>query len=78
MMYTLRGVDLYTAPNATIGNEPLYLRGLGLKPHFYQAQRVLIFAENHRPHLSLGGLTPAARRSLVHVGSLAPDALATP
>lgn len=32
----------------------------------------------HRPHSSLGGLTPAARRSLVHVGSLAPDALAKP
>ena len=30
-----------------------------------------------RPHSSLDGLTPAARRSLVHVGSLAPDALAT-
>ena len=33
---------------------------------------------HHRPHSSLGGLTPAARRSLVHVGSAAPDALATP
>ena len=33
---------------------------------------------HHRPHSSLGGLTPAARRSLVHVGSSAPDALATP
>ena len=33
---------------------------------------------NHdRPDLSLGGLTPAARRSLVHVGSAAPDVLAT-
>jgi len=33
---------------------------------------------HHRPHSSLGGLTPAARRSLVHVGGLAPDALAKP
>ncbi|MAB10087.1 MAG: IS3 family transposase [Hyphomonas sp.] len=31
---------------------------------------------HHRPHSSLGGLTPAARRSLVHVGSSAPGALA--
>mgnify|MGYP001160724231 CR=1 FL=1 len=33
---------------------------------------------HHRPHSSLGGLTPAARRSLEHVGSFAPGALATP
>jgi len=31
---------------------------------------------HHRPHSSLGGLTPAARRSLEHVGSAAPGALA--
>jgi putative transposase len=31
---------------------------------------------HHRPHSSLGGLTPAARRSLEHVGSSAPGALA--
>jgi putative transposase len=34
--------------------------------------------KHHRPHSSLGGLTPAVRRSLVLVGSLAPDALAKP
>ena len=33
---------------------------------------------HHRPHSSLGGLTPAARRSLELVGSTAPDALARP
>jgi putative transposase len=33
---------------------------------------------HHRPVSSLDGLTPAARPSLVLVGSLAPDALATP
>ena len=34
---------------------------------------------NHiRPHSSLGGLTPAARRSLELDGSTAPDALAKP
>ena len=32
---------------------------------------------HHRPHSSLGGLTPAARRSLELVGSNAPNALAT-
>ena len=32
---------------------------------------------HHLPNSSLGGLTPAARRSLVHVGTLAPDPLAT-
>ncbi len=33
---------------------------------------------HHRPHSSLGGLTPAARRSLSPVGGLAPSALAKP
>lgn len=33
---------------------------------------------HHRPHSSLGGLSPAARRSLELVGSNAPNALATP
>jgi putative transposase len=33
---------------------------------------------HHRPHSSLGGLTPAARRSLERVGGSAPGALATP
>ena len=33
---------------------------------------------HHRPHSSLGGLTPAARRSLELCGSTAPGALATP
>jgi len=32
---------------------------------------------HHRPHSSLGGLTPAARRSLEQFGSSSPDALAT-
>ena len=33
---------------------------------------------HHRPYSSRGGLTPAARRSLEHAESSAPDALATP
>jgi putative transposase len=33
---------------------------------------------HHRPHSSLGGLTPAARRSLELAGGIAPGALASP
>lgn len=33
---------------------------------------------HHRPHSSLGGLTPAARRALELVGGIAPGALASP